>query len=95
MIKGKFFKWRKFYPNWEEVAKTHESSKLQIDQNPDFFKNGGLIFVPNPYEHILLVSSNISNFLTSKFYDNLKSFNMNDLTLDDIADSAMKNQIIP
>ena len=62
---------------------------------PDFFKEGGLVFVSNPFDHIVLTSNNISTYLISKFYAHMNNQISPELTLDDIADWAMKNQIIP
>lgn len=102
--KGKLFQWRRYYPNSKELYSenlnktelTHENSVEMADTEqttpknylPDFFKEGGLVFIRDPFDILVATKSNLGCSLFDGFYDNIKRLVIvSDLTLDDIADA--------
>jgi len=86
-----------------EDSKGNESTETTEDQVeadkskffvPDFFKEGGLVFIDDPFDVNYLNAKSLSVPLIKGLYENVRKHNIQDLTLDDIADATRNTNMI-
>lgn len=110
MNKGKLFKWRRFYPNSQELYVQSNLSSADEQSiwdssfdtftpktvSVDYFKNGGLVYLKDPFNLEWITSNNLGWIIVTGFYNSIK--NCNDIVginLDDIADACKTANMNP
>lgn len=82
----------------KEEDKEFESTEItDCDSSsyvPEFFKKGGLVYIDDPFDVNYLNSKTLSLPLIKGLYENVRKHNIQDLTLDDIADASRSSNLI-
>jgi hypothetical protein len=83
--------------NHKEEDKEFESTEITESESsyvPEFLRKGGLIFIDDPFDVNYLNSKTLSLPLIKGLYENVRKHNIQDLTLDDIADASRSSNLI-
>jgi hypothetical protein len=96
------FKWRKGFPHCSNVyfRESTVDEKLNYISNPyendwknaNIFRPGGILILPNTYDSAITYEENLAQKLSEGFYEAVKMSKLSDLTLDHLADGAIKHQ---
>lgn len=71
------------------TSTSEENIKYNKFESCKVFKNGGPLFLPNPFNSEAIGTANLWSYIIQNMFPNCKSKYVNDITVDDLADSSL------